>query len=156
DWRGWILVAIHPSVLVQVDPIAVIDALRLWSTEEHKGYKNANPQTNAAFQNANLMPNWISRMASASLMVPNAVEVKVVFGPLRLTILNAFVASARNCISSRSPNLKLRIKPRSTVFNPGLSRMLRPAVPGCPAAFCLNIAVLNHAATSSARDRFEL
>src|SRR5215831_21382262 len=108
------------------------------------------------FQKANLMPNWSSRIASASLMVPNAPEVFVVFGPLRLTILNAFVASARNCISSRSPNLKVRAKPRSTVVIPGLSKMLRPAVPGCPAAFCWNAAMLNHAAVTSARDRFGL
>src|SRR5262249_61052043 len=51
-------------------------------------------------------------------------------------------------------NFPTNLKPLSST--PAFPELWRPAVRASPAAFCLNAAVLNHAAVTSARDRLGL
>src|SRR5689334_12643123 len=83
-------------------------------------------------------------------MTPNVLEATAVPGVPRLTMLNAFVASARNIRLTRSVNLNVRDNARSTSRYPGALRKLRGELPftNTPvvALFCANAAMLNHSA----------
>src|SRR5262249_17515992 len=76
-------------------------------------------------------------------------------GPGRFTILNAFVISARNFSAIDSCKRKLRNRPRSTFRDPGLSIMLRPALPSgrTVSTGFVNAAVLNQAFVDCERGR---
>src|SRR5947209_4136108 len=92
-------------------------------------------------------------MLRADEIDPKDEDDKVALGAFRLTILNAFVLSARNWRLTFSLILKSRKIPRSTLRNPGASRIFRPTVPLVPITLGTKAAVLNHSATVAERAR---